>query len=146
MLTITQEKYNAIPKDYKGTFADYRNEAPQLKGRRTWLTKDERGPVLLLEGVHFLVEGDFSHLPALTKETAADGLAYSWCGTGFQIVEKVYTITEEYAKANHLAYIDRVKTTKGDFALSGSRWSQYSQLPFEEFKKSFDEEPEEIPF
>ena len=76
MLTITQEKYNAIPKDYKGTFADYRNEAPQLKGRRTWLTKDESGPVLLLEGVHFLVEGDFSHLPALTKETAADGHQY----------------------------------------------------------------------
>lgn len=141
MLIISKEKYNSISRDYKGTFQDYRNEAPQLKGRRTWLTKDESGTVLLLEGVHFLVEGDYEHLPVLTRETAATGLAYAWCNS-FQIVKEVYTISEEYAKENHLAYIDRAKTTKGDFALAGSRWSQYSQLPPQEQQ----EEPEEIPF
>jgi len=146
MLTISKEKYDSIPKDYKGIYQDYRNEAPHLKGRRTWLTKDESGTVLLLEGVHFLVDGDYSHLPTLTRETAATGLAYAWCNR-FQIVQEVYTISEEYAKENHLAYIDRARTTAGDFALAGSRWSQYSQLPFEEFCKSFEEEkPEQIPF
>jgi hypothetical protein len=141
MLIISKSKYDAIPRDYKGTFQDYHNEAPQLKGRRTWLTKDESGTALLLEGVHFLVEGNYEHLPVLTRETAATGLAYAWCNS-FQIVKEVYTISEEYAKENHLAYIDRVKTTKGDFALAGSRWSQYSQLPPQEQEK----EPEEIPF
>lgn len=141
MLTISKEKYDSIPKDYKGIYQDYRNEAPQLKGRRTWLTKDESGTVLLLEGVHFLVEGDYSHLPILTRETAATGLAYAWCSR-FQIVQEVYTISEEYAKENQLCYIDRARTTAGDFALSGSRWSQYSQEPWADE----DEEPEKIPF
>ena len=137
MLMISKEKYNAVCRDYKGTFNDYHNEAPHLKGRRTWLTKDENGATaLLIEGVHFLVDGDFSHLPGLTKENACIGFAYGWCD-GYQILEKLYSITEEFAEENWLCYLDRATTTahvagrvdRHDFAISGSRTSQWSKKP-----------------
>ena len=137
MLMISKEKYNSVCRDYKGIFNDYHNEAPHLKGRRTWVTKDENGATaLLIEGVHFLVENDFSNLPGLTIENACVGVAYGFC-SGYQILERLYSITEEFAEENWLCYLDRATTTahvagrvdSHDFAIVGSRCSQWSKKP-----------------
>lgn len=58
-------------------------------------------------------------LPVLNKANAIPGCFYAWCD-GYQIVRRIYRISEEYAAENNLMYLDRVETTAGDFALPGS--------------------------
>lgn len=58
-------------------------------------------------------------LPVLNKTNAIPGCYYAWCD-GYQIVRRIYRITDEYAAENELMYLDRVETTAGDFALPGS--------------------------
>lgn len=125
-------------------------EFPELNGRRYYYRQTESGMYeIMLEGLHFLVDGDYSHLPTLTKETAHIGAAYAWCD-GFQILDELYSISEEYATENWLCYLDRAKTTANvygvihhhDFSIIGSRLSQWAKTPY----APEQEEPEEIPF
>ena len=118
MKTITKEQYSRIGSDYKGVFIDFHGTQPWHKGRRVAMLPGE-GTVLSLEGVHFLVEGDYSHLPILRKANAREGCAYQSAG-GYQIVKRVYRLTEEQAEEWGCMYLDRVETTLGDFALPGS--------------------------
>lgn len=118
MKFITKEQYNRIGSDYKGVFSDFWGTQPWHKGRRTAMLPGE-GTVLSLEGVHFLVEGDYSHLPILCKDNAREGCAFRSAG-GYQIVKRVYRLTEEQAEEWGCMYLDRVETTMGDFALPSS--------------------------
>ena len=118
MRIITKEQFARIGDDYKGTFEDFRGTMPHHKGRRTAFLPGE-GTTLSLEGVHFLVDGDYSHLPILNKNNAVVGCAYQFAG-GCQIVRRVYRLTEEQAEVWECMYLDRVETTMGDFALPGS--------------------------
>lgn len=67
----------------------------------------------------WMEESEPEELPALTKENAKIGQYYAFAG-GYTIVQRVYRISEEYARENGLCYLDRVATTIGDFALPGS--------------------------
>jgi hypothetical protein len=58
-------------------------------------------------------------LPALNKTNAVPGCYYAWCNS-YQVVRRIYRITDEYAAENDMMYLDRVETTAGDFALPGS--------------------------
>lgn len=118
MRIITKEEWSHICSDYKGVFGDYQGTAPHHKGRRTAFLPGD-GTVLSLEGVHFLVAGDYSHLPILSKDNAVVGCAYQSAG-GYQIVQSVYRLTEEQAEYQGCMYLDRATTTLGDFALPGS--------------------------
>lgn len=118
MRIITKEQYSRIGSDYKGIFHDYRGTQPWHKGRRTAFLPGE-GTTLSLEGVHFLVDGDYGHLPILCKANAKEGCAYQFAG-GHQIVKRIYRLTEEQAEELSCMYLDRVETTAGDFALPGS--------------------------
>lgn len=69
MKVITKKEFDGIPASYKGVFSDYQGTHPEWKGRRTAFLPGE-GTVLFIEGVHFLVEGDYSHLPELNKDNA----------------------------------------------------------------------------
>ena len=53
MIQITQDKWDSIPKDYKGIFS--RNDFPEHKGKKTVLSGSISNEVgsLLIEGVHF---------------------------------------------------------------------------------------------
>ena len=118
MKTITKAEWNRIGKDYKGTFIDFQGTSPYHKGRRCAFLPGE-GTVLFLEGVHFLVDGDYSHLPILHKDNAVVGCAYQSAG-GVQFVRRIYRLTEEQAEEWDCMYLDRVETTTGDIALPGS--------------------------
>ena len=118
MNIITKEQYSRIGSDYKGVFSDYQGKMPWHKGRRMSFLPGE-GTALFLEGVHFLVEGDYNHLPILCKDNAREGCAFQSAG-GYQIVNRVYRLTEEQAEEWGCMYLDRVETTMGDFALPGS--------------------------
>lgn len=115
---ISKEQYDRIGADYKGVYQDYQGAFPQRKGRRTAFLPGH-GTTLFTEGIHFLVDGDYKHLPELNKSNAEVGAAYRFCDS-YQIVQSVYRITEEYAAENELMYLDRVITNSGDFALPGS--------------------------
>ena len=58
-------------------------------------------------------------LPGLTKENAVPGCFYAFGASHLQLHE-IYRITNEEAAANDLMYLDRVKTSIGDFAVPGS--------------------------
>ena len=118
MKTITKAEWNKIGNDYKGIFSDFQGTAPHHKGRRCAFLPGE-GTVLSLEGVHFLVDGDYSHLPILHKSNAVVGCAYQSAG-GVQFVQRIYRLTEEQAEQMDLMYLDRVTTSCGDFAIPGS--------------------------
>lgn len=118
MKTITKEQFTRIGADYKGVFSDYQGKMPWHKGRRMAFLPGE-GTKLFLEGVHFLVDGDYSHLPILIKDNAREGCAYQ-SASGYQIVKRVYRLTAEQAEEWGVMYLDRVETTMGDFALLGS--------------------------
>lgn len=57
-ISITKAEYEAIPHDYRGTFADYHGDHPEWKGRRVVMSTcithnaNELG-YLMIEGVHF---------------------------------------------------------------------------------------------
>ena len=116
MMYISKADFDRIGNDYKGVYSDYQGHYPQRKGRRTAFLPGH-GTTLFTEGIHFVVEGDCGHLPALCKDNAEVGAAYRFCD-GYQIVQRVYRISEEYAAENELTYLDRVTTSTGDFALS----------------------------
>lgn len=115
-------------KQYTGRWDDCpynrsRVEAGELPayyiGRRTLMVNDGTGCSLITEGVHFLIEGDYSNLPVLHKGNALEGAAYQFAG-GYMIVHKVYRLTEAQASEWGAMYLDRVETSTGDFALPGS--------------------------
>lgn len=59
---ITRAEYEAIPRDFRGTWRGIGNGAsrPEWVGRRTMLQQPPIGPrasVLCVEGVHFVIEG-----------------------------------------------------------------------------------------
>lgn len=118
MRIITKEQFARIGADYKGVFHDYHGTHPEHKGRRTAFLPGD-GTVLSIEGIHFIVDGDYSHLPILSKHNAVVGCAYQSAG-GYQIVQEIYRLTEQQAEEWGCMYLDRVKTTTGDFALPGS--------------------------
>ena len=87
-------------------------------GRRNVMVGGPRGCTLLTEGVHFLVDGDYSHLPLLDKSVALEGAWYQFAG-GVAHLRRVYRLDEEYAREHQLVYVERVETSIGDFALPG---------------------------
>ena len=101
-------------------------------GRRNVMLGGDRGCELLTEGVHFLVEDDYSHLPWLTKENAMVGACYRHPG-GYIEVTRVYRLTEEEAREHELWYLDRASyiqhakwgTAETGCALAGSDLSEY---------------------
>lgn len=115
MLHISKADFDRIGADYKGVYMDYQGVFPKRKGRRVAFLPGH-GTTLYTEGIHFIVDGDYSHLPILCKENAEDGAAYQF-GGDYLIVNRIYRISEEHANENGLLYIERVDTTLGDFAL-----------------------------
>ena len=116
---ISKQDFASIGDDFKGIYMDYQGVFPKRKGRRTAFLPGH-GTTLYTEGIHFLVDGDYTHLPVLTKENAEEGAAYLCGSNDYHIVQRIYRISEEYARENGLVYLDRVQTTIGDFALPGS--------------------------
>lgn len=110
MRIISKEEFDKIPADYKGVFADYQGDSPQWKGRRTAMLPGE-GTTLSIEGVHFLVDGDYEHLPVINKFNARVGDCYIFAG-GYLKVDKLFRITEEYARKHGLHCLDRVAFTR----------------------------------
>lgn len=117
MIHISKEEFNKIPSGYKSTYLDTDGAHPERKGRRVAFLPGH-GTTLLTEGIHFLVDGDSSHLPVLEKKNAEEGAAYQFAG-GLAFVKRLYRLTEQEAKEQGVLYIDRVETTAGDFALPG---------------------------
>ena len=118
MIHISKAEFDRIGADYKGVYMDYQGTHPQRKGRRVAFLPGH-GTTLFAEGIHFIVDGDYSHLPILCKENAEEGAAYQF-GGGILCVNRIYRISKEYANENSLLYLDRVETSAGDFALPGS--------------------------
>lgn len=62
MIKVSKEKWNSIQADYKGTWADYYGDHPEWVGKKTvmstCITNNPNEPCsLLIEGVHFVIEG-----------------------------------------------------------------------------------------
>jgi hypothetical protein len=130
MIHISKADFARIGADYKGIYMDYHGAHPQRKGRRVAFLPGH-GTTLFIEGIHFIVDIDCSHLPVLCKDNAEEGAAYQF-GGDVLYVKRIYRISEDYANANSLLYLDRVETSAGDFALPGSdtistskRWAIY---------------------
>lgn len=117
MLHISKADFDRISADYKGVYMDYQGTHPQRKGRRVAFLPG-CSTTLFVEGIHFIVDGDYSHLPILCKENAEEGAAYQF-GGNVLYVKRIYRISEEYANENSLLYLERVETSAGDFALPG---------------------------
>lgn len=117
MLHISKADFDRIGDDYKGVYMDYHGTHPKRKGRRVAFLPGH-GTTLYIEGIHFVVDDDSAHLPILFKENAEAGAAYQF-GGGVLYVNRLYRISTEYARENNLAYLDRVETSIGDFALPG---------------------------
>lgn len=115
MLRISKADFDRISADYKGVYMDYQGTHPQRKGRLVAFLPGH-GTTLFTEGIHFIVDGDYSHLPILCKENAEEGAAYQF-GGDVLYVKRIYCISPEYARENHLAYLERVETSVGDFGL-----------------------------
>ncbi len=112
---ISKEEFDRIGRDYKSVYMDYDGTHPQRKGRRTSFLPGY-GTTLFIEGIHFLVDDDYGHLPVLCKDNAEVGAWYR----GGIVVQELYSITPEYAADNDMMYLDRVVTSIGDYALPGS--------------------------
>ena len=67
---LTNLKYLAIPKAYRGTFEDVRGDHPEWKGRRTAFLPGH-GTVLFIEGVSFEIVDDVKHYAVCISD--ADG-------------------------------------------------------------------------
>lgn len=52
---ISQQEYDAIPKDYKGTYSDFNGKHPEWKGRATAFLPGH-GTTLFIDGVSFILE------------------------------------------------------------------------------------------
>lgn len=96
-------------------------------GRRNVMVGGEHGCELLTEGVHFLIEGDYSNLPVMDKDNVMKGACYQFSGGYIEVLD-VYRLDEETAKEHDLLYLDRVAfiqhaewgTALGGCALPGS--------------------------
>lgn len=126
MKIFTKEEW--AKQQYTGQWGDNpynrsRVEAGELHayyiGRRTLMVNEGTGLCLITEGLHFLIDGDYSNLPILHKSNAMEGAAYQSAG-GYMIVHRVYRLTEQQAREWGVVYLDRVETSMGDFALPGS--------------------------
>lgn len=124
MKIFTKEEW--AEKQYKGQWSDspyFRDmvalgELPAYYiGRRDLMVNEGKGPVLITEGVHFLIEGDYSNLPILCKANALVGAAYQF-GDSYHILKRIYRLTEEQARERGTIYLDRAETTVADFALT----------------------------
>ena len=118
MKIISKEEFDRIQEGYKGIFEDFQETHPEWKGRRTAFLPGE-GTTLSIEGIHCLVDGDYSHLPVLTKANACVGACYQFAG-GYTFVKRIYRLSEAQARQEKAVYLDRVETDSGDFALPGS--------------------------
>lgn len=74
---------------------------------------------LVAECIRLAVEDNALDLPLLTKQNAKVGGIYSF-GNDYIVVQRIYRLTEEEAQERDCMYLDRVTTTAGDFALTGS--------------------------
>lgn len=104
---------------YVSKYVDYDGTHPKWVGRRCAFLPGH-GTTLFVEGVHFIVEDDNSHLPVLEKSNAEVGLAYQGAGNGIVFVQNLYRLTVEQARADGFVYLDRVTASNGDYALPGS--------------------------
>lgn len=52
---ISEQDFEAIPKDYKGTYSDFNGQHPEWKGKRTAFLPGH-GTTLFIEGVSFIIE------------------------------------------------------------------------------------------
>ncbi len=118
MKIISKAEFDRIQDDYKGIFEDFQETHPEWKGRRAAFLPGE-GTTLSIEGIHFLVDGDYSHLPVLCKANACVGACYQFAG-GYTLVKRIYRLSEAQARREKAVYLDRVETDSGDFALPGS--------------------------
>ena len=96
MLHINKADFDRIGADYKGVYMDYQGVFPKRKGRRVAFLPGH-GTTLYTEGIHFIVDGDYSHLPILCKENAEEGAAYQF-GGDVLYVKRIYRISREYAR------------------------------------------------
>ena len=115
LIHISKKEFAKIP--YKSTYIDIEGAHPERVGRRVAFLPGH-GTTLFTEGIHFLVDGDSSHLPVLCKANAEVGAAYQFAGK-LLFVKRLYRITKEEAKEWDLRCLERVETTEGDFALPG---------------------------
>ena len=115
---ITKKDFYRIPRDYRGIFEDYRGKSPEFAGRRTAML---HGCVSEVEGVHFMVIDDYTHLPVLTVQNAKSGYYYKGPGNSYILVLERYKVTDQFAKDSKLNFLDRVKTNIGNFALVGGK-------------------------
>lgn len=118
MRIFTQKEWDR--QQYKGQWGDNpynrdrvaAGELPEYYiGRRNVMVGGDHGPTLLTEGVHFLVEDDYEHLPVVCKANALKGAAYQFAG-GYMVIDNIYQISEEYAKEHDLLYRDRIEFTQ----------------------------------
>lgn len=139
MKIFTKEEWER--KQYKGRWDDSRFNLdrvaagelhPYYIGRRHLMVGGERGPELLTEGLHFLVDGDYSELPVLEKANAKVGACYQFAGGYIQVTE-IIRYTEEEANERGLYYLDHVRyvqhtrrgTYNGGCALPGGDVVRY---------------------
>lgn len=97
-----------------------------LIGRRYILVSGPDGGEYQTEGIHFLVEDDYTHLPILKKSNVMVGACYRFTGGYIQVTE-IIRYTEEEARELDLYYLDHVRyvytakwgTTSGGCAIPG---------------------------
>lgn len=65
---ITEQEYEQIPKDYKGTYGNYNGRHPEWEGRRTAFLPGH-GTTLFIEGVSFII--DKGRKPSLNEQVKA---------------------------------------------------------------------------
>lgn len=123
LIHISKKEFNAIPSDYKSIYQNYDGLYPQRAGRRVAILHGH-GTTLSVEGIHFVVDGDQTHLPVICKENAEVGAMYQGAG-GPCTVTRVYQLTETEAAERDLIYLDRAEARMADgrtveFALPGS--------------------------
>ena len=126
MLTFTKEEW--AKKQYTGQWGDNSYNQSRVEtgessayyiGRRNLMVGGPNGCELLTEGLHFLIEGDYSNLPVLHKSNAIVGAAYQGPGNDHFILKRIYRVSEEYAHEHQLICLERVETSFADFALPG---------------------------
>ena len=126
MKIISKAEFDAIDDGYKTEFRDVLGKRPEWRGRRAAFLPGE-GTALSIEGVHFLVDGEYTHLPWLAKANAAEGCCYQFPG-GYIQVTRLYRLSEEEALEKDLYSLDRVEyiqhakwgSVPGGCALAGS--------------------------
>lgn len=97
----------------------------EIDGRRTF---SQNGKILV-EGVHFLVNGEYDHLPTLDKDNAVVGNAYKFCD-GYMILKSIRTVTDEEIKKFQLRFkmqfTAQSHTSGGSYEIGGGlSGSQY---------------------